>query len=89
MNIFEETYLKLINESRYSKHYIASLEKEEQDRANWIHHFIKQIDKNPQMLNDFETVSKLANNYWYLPADKAKEWKPYIDKFYTSLKKGK
>ena len=88
MNIFEETYLKLINESRYSKQYIASLEREEQDRANQIHHFLKEIDKNPQMLKDPEVISRLANCWWYLPYDKCKEYKPLIDEFYKSLKKG-
>ena len=85
-DIFTESYLSLINNA-YSKKYIASIQKQEQDRTNWVHHFVKQIEKNPQMLNDPETVSKLANCYWYLPSDKAKEYKPYIDKFYASLKK--
>lgn len=84
----EGAYGRKINLNAYSQKYINSLEKEQEDRTNWVHHFIKKIDKNPDLLNDFETVSMLANNYWYLPADKAKEYKPYIDKFYKSLKKG-
>lgn len=85
-DIFTQAYLGILNNA-YSKKYIEMHEKEEEDRSNWVHHFVKQIEKNPQMLNDPETVSKLANCYWYLPADKAKEYKPYIDKFYKGLKK--
>lgn len=88
MNKFEEVYLQIINESRYSKQYITSLEREEQDRANQMHHFLKQIDNNPQMLKDPEVISRLANCWYLLPYDKYQEYKPLMDEFYKSLKRG-
>ena len=55
-DIFTESYLGILNNA-YSKKYIEMHEKEEEDRYNWIHHFIKKIEKNPQMLKDPEVVS--------------------------------
>lgn len=86
-DIFVQTYLNIINEGAYSQKYLDSIAREEQDRYNEVHHFVKKIDKNPQMLKDPEVISRIANCWWYLPADKAEEWKPIVDEFYKSIKR--